>query len=324
MNPKFIRLIHGPVHFHTRFLPLIKNNKETLHNYVFLVDNAELYEPYKNLTTILNLNEIRESHPFSKELEFIYEEKDPEIYMKNFKSFYTNYYTNLGAFLRFCLPYLYENNILNFTYNNTSVIMTNRQELLNKHFNNKPVGSFIAPLWYDFPHRPHPITDMVKKPLKEKFPNLILPDDMCYFDGHTIGFNFKSKEHLLLFYQIWDYVIYILAKERKDLFEKFLFEGICGYVMRLFELNFSYSYLGIHGEYWDPNFMGTKVFFAHDTLYYQDGRLPDYSFSKATDFNIKNLIKTYKDEFIRYYNGYYYAIDFEITEDNIILTLKYK
>ena len=46
IESKFVRLILGPVQYETRFLPLIEYNKETLHHYIFIVNNYELYTPY--------------------------------------------------------------------------------------------------------------------------------------------------------------------------------------------------------------------------------------------------------------------------------------
>ena len=86
----------------------------------------------------------------------------------------------------------------------------------------------------------------------------------------------------------------------------------------------SYTYLGLLGNHWSNQYTGQHLTLAHDTVYYKDGRFQDYSFGdfNINNFNIKNIIKNHKEDLIRYYNMFSTTINYEITEDNIIITLK--
>ena len=81
---KLVRLILGPIHFETRFKPFLESNKNTLSNFIFLVDNYELYKPYIDLVEIVDINKLIENHPWSKDKEYIFSEKDPQKFIENY------------------------------------------------------------------------------------------------------------------------------------------------------------------------------------------------------------------------------------------------
>jgi hypothetical protein len=332
---KFIRQIFGSVHFKTRFLPFIENNKDTLHNYVYLVDNYELYEPYKDLLTILDIEEVRKDHSWSNnEIEIHFHESNPELYAKNFKTFYKEKNSLLPfCTMRFLLPYMYQNNILKFTYIGNNVFTTNKQEVIDQYFNSIPEGTFHILKWNDL-LQPSIIYGHMGDLLKEKFSDLIFPENYCSCDGFGSGFSFKNKEHLQLFYEIFDYITYQYNTSTDPSFRRHFFQDnhgytriddIIAYIIRIFEINFNYK-IKYFLEYWDNQTLGYHVTTPHDAWYYAL-MLPQWNLNvpdeNETIFTIEEYIRKNKEALINYYNNHLTHATYKITEDNQVI-IKHK
>lgn len=330
---KFIRVVHGPVHFKTRFIPFVENNRDTLHNYVYLVDNYELYEPYKDLLTIIDIEEIRKNHEWSNnDIEVLYQESDHKVYAKNFKKYYEEKNTLLPVCtLRFILLYMYEKEILKFTYIGNNVFMTNKQNHIDDYFNSIPDEEFHFCNMGHIDDKPACVIQThFGKLIEEKFPNLIIPDNQRKLENYLTGFSFKNKEHIKLFYEIFDYIVklynYSDDSAREYFFQAYhgytRIDDILGYIIRIFEINLNYKIKSFL-HYWKNDIIGFHVTTPHDTWYYSAGLprwnlLPDAEILTSEEYTNKN-----KNYLIEYYNNHLTYCNFEITDDNkIIITHK--
>lgn len=333
-SPKFIKLIQGSVHFKTRFLPFIQNNYKTLHHYICIVDNYELYKPYTNLITILDIEELRKDHPWSKDYEFLFNEPDPELYAKNFHSFYRSKNSLLpNCIYRLIFPYLYKNNILKSVYIGNNFFMTDKPKLLEETLNSIPPGEMFSALSNNSSLTPQHsiIYDFFKKELKSQFPNLIIPKEQWNLENYIFGYSFKNKEELKLFYEIYDFIVYLFNTGDPGAKQHFFhkpygytrMDDILAYLLRIFEVNFNYTpshYL----KYIDAHTIGTHITTPHDGWYYSTGLL-DWNLppiqENQTDFSIKTYIKTNKESLINYYNHKIGNHNISgINEGNIIIT----
>ena len=332
---KFIKQIFGSVHFKTRFLPFIENNKETLNNYICLVDNYQLYEPYKDLITIIDIEKARKYHPWSNnEIEIHYDEPNPELYAKNFRNFYEEKNSLLPlCVMRFILPYMYDNNILKFTYIGNNVFMTNQQKIIDNYFNSIPEGVFHIPhLGSTNETCPSIIYGHFGDLLEKKFPNLIIPKDYWYCEIWASGFSFKNKEHLQLFYEIFDYIVYEYNTTTNSSAKSHFFQNghgytrlddIIGYIIRIFEINFNYEVKNIL-EYFKNETLGFHVTTPHDAMYYASGllnwNLLPYD---ETTFTTEEYVRKNKESLINYFNNHLTHCNYIITENNqVIITHK--
>ena len=334
---KFIRQVFGSVHFKTRFLPFIENNKETLHNYVYLVDNYELYEPYKNLLTIIDIEDARKNHPWStNDIEVFYQEINPELYAKNFRKFYKEKNSLLpSCTMRFLLPYMHENNILKFTYVGNNVYITNQQKIIDDYFKQIPQGIFSIPHIGDIDKTyPAYIFGQIGNLIKSKFTELIIPEDYWYCELFSCEFSFKNKEHIKLFYEIFDYITYCYnfiddIHIKNHFFQKnhgyTRIDDIFGYIVRIFEINFNYE-IKNRLQYWKDDTIGFHISMPHDAWYYSNmaptwNLLP--SNETETVFTTEEYVRKNKDALINYYNNHATHVTYDITENNNII-IKHK
>jgi len=336
MQAKLVRQIFGSVHFKTRFLPFIKNNKDTLNNYVYLVDNYELYEPYKDLLTILDIEELRKNHPWSNnEIETHFYEPNPELYAKNFRAFYKEKNSLLPVcVMRFLLLHMYKNNTLKFTYVGNNVFMTNKQEVLDQYFNSIPEGTFhMQHLGSIDQAYPCIIYGHLEHLLKAKFPNIVFPEDFWYCEVSAFGFSFKNREELQLFYELFDFIVY--HYNHGDIVLKNYFfqlshgytriDCILGYLARIFQVNFNYEVKNLL-EYWQNQTLGYHVTTPHDAMYYADG-LPHWNLlppdKDETIFTTEEYVRKNKKALVEYFENHMTHATYEITEDNQVI-IKHK
>jgi len=330
MSGKIFNIHLGPITPKTRFLPFLETHASTLDRYVHVVDNYEFFEPYKDKTIIIDINKYRENHPWSKDKEILYSEKDPLLFVKNFREFCfdeKNYYPldlMRAAFLHF-----YENDILNFAFIATNAVMTNDNTLLDEYFDKKPPGSFYLLNFNDSP-RPFQLDQFIRKGIKEKYPFLKLTGQYNYFDGWNISFHFKNKEDLLLFYNIWDDVLrlYYNSPDAKHLLGTTAgytqYEAVIGYVIKIFNDTFNYE-IGSILDQWSNGTTGKYICRIHDTFLWHGGgtvRFADrYGFINNKDINtVEDFIKINKEALTKFY--YESNLDFKITDETVFLKLK--
>lgn len=329
MSHKFITHTFGPLHFKTRFLPFIENNNKILHNFIYIAGNYELYEPYKHLLTILDGNQVIQNSRWSNGNEIIYDESDPIKFVTGFKHFCIDEKKPLPLNLvRFNMLECMKNNILNMTYVGTNTWFTNKPEIVDAYFESIPVGTFHAPLFNMNKPVEYYLQHLITHKMQEKFPNIIIPNDFYYFDGFQFGMHFKNKDDLKLFFDMWDYIVYL---HYTDIHFKDLLalppgytkcEQFVGYVMRIFELNFGYKVENFI-EYWDTHTLGKHLNIPHDTWHncgirsnwdVLHGLTLDESITTISQFIEKN-----RQALDHYHSSHGQLLKHEITADNVIL-----
>ncbi len=331
MKGKFIAPQFGPVHFETRFVPFVQNNKDVLHNFVYVVNNGDWYEPISGECKIINVDTCRDNH-WSKQLEIVYPERDTSTFIKNFLKFCVgeNKYLPLNL-IRFGFIDCLNNDILNTVFTAPNVFLTNKDEIIQNYFNSIPLGTFHVPLFYPVPNTTsfsHWI-GLVKPFIQKKYPGLILPDDFIAFDGFQFGMNFKNKEQMALFCEMWDYIIYLQYTE--DSLMPFTslppgytkYEQFIGYLMRIFEINFEYNVENFI-NYWDNSTLGMHTSMPHDTWYNCGIRGGWERFGFILDDNIltiQDFVQKNKTSIEKYHTEIHgHLLNYQITDSNVILT----
>lgn len=341
MKFKFIKQVFGPIHAETRFAPLAKYNKETLNNYIFLIDHPKLYEKYKDQFEIISMDELRKDHLWSNEKEILYQETNIPEYIQNFKKFYTEQHLTPFNLLRFAFKYLAEQEILNVAYIGNNCFMTNKQELINKYFSSIPAGIF------HYPHQNciyNPISILANK-LKAQYPNINFPANSKISETYMFGCHFKNKEEMLLFYEMWDFIMREIhfndngwfPEQPKWISYESVVDNILGYLVEVFKINFGYQDKEFL-EFWDNGSLGWHFTCPHDTLAYGNP-LPYKEINSNNNYDIKfipkpseldpvfsvsDYIKKYKNELMAYYNGNSTHCNIILNEETHEITILHK
>jgi len=222
-----------------------------------------------------------------------------------------------------------DNNILKFTYIGNNVFMTNQQKIIDNYFNSIPEGIFHIPhLGSTNETYPSIIYGHFEDLLEKKFPNLIIPKDYWYCEIWASGFSFKNKEHLQLFYEIFDYIVYEYNTTTNSSAKSHFFQNghgytrlddIIGYIIRIFEINFNYEVKNIL-EYFKNETLGFHVTTPHDAMYYASGllnwNLLPYD---ETTFTTEEYVRKNKESLINYFNNHLTHCNYIITENNQVL-----
>lgn len=324
---KFYSISLGPILFETRFKHFLDKNKDTLDYFTWVVDNYDLYEPYKEYIDLIDIKSSRIDHPWSNEYEVSFDEKDHSLFLKNFKEYCLTKHTYPLDLQRLAFKDFYEKDILNITYVGTNLQISNNKENLEEYFNKIPKGMFIFPYWNAEPANcffsPH-----VKSDLHLIYPSLDIPDDYYYFDGWGYGFHFFNKEDLILFYRIWDDILKIIFNNNiSHIFKTTAgysnYEAIVGYVMRIFVKNFGYKIDNIH-NYWDSHKTGMHLSLAHDTWHYGGLRTwSEFGFTLDNIQTISDYIEKNQEPLKAFYDRYTDRLEYKILPNNVELRFKF-
>jgi hypothetical protein len=208
--------------------------------------------------------------------------------------------------------------------------MTNKQYEIDNYFNSIPVGTILIPHIGPREIKSDTIPySIAGDKLKDKFPNLIFPQDSYYIEGFIFGFNFLEKEHIKLFYEMWDILSYeFQTKNPQHLYMQSGRIGYCvldpviAYITRIFEINFNYK-IKNYLEHWDNEKLGFHITCPHDAWYYSLNVLPGwnlhYPLEEDKIYTVKDYIKKNKDALINYYQNHITHCNLKITEDNQII-----
>lgn len=324
MGSKIISQQFGPVHFETRFIPFLENNRDVHHNFTYVVNIPELYTSQRSDCRILDVADFQKDH-WGKSLEVVYAETNVEKYIDNFVEQKIKLPLNL---VRFGLLDCYNQDILNVIYAAPNIFFTNKNDVINDYLNSIPPGTFHAPLFHsessEFSDYSH-----IKPLLETKYKEFKVTNQFYYFDGFHFGMHFRNKDDMLFFYEMWDYMVKLYYTE--PTLAPFLnvhygytkYEQFVGYIMKFFEINFGYkveNYL----KYFSNSTIGQHNSLPHDTWYYTGVRNWNEQYGISLNDSIKTIsdfIKHNKKGLIKYYsNVHAQNLAFEITDNNVVLT----
>jgi len=326
---KFIITIAGPTMMYRLDL-MKKSSPDIIKDYIIIFTDRYSYNLYKekgyhNDFNFVIMDDIRNNFPISLEYEQILELPTEEEYLKNLYPFYNGNNKKLFPYdiHRFILPYLAEQNILNFAIIDSDMILNNSKDLLANYFKSIP-KSYLYMHMFDLD-----LNLQSRLPLFLKNQHLY-PDinfnvtTMNQADGFIRGFNFNSKEDLLLLFNIWNGAIeeYFTGHHPHIGGGNVILDlaFICPYAMQLFK---SKGYI-----FEDCNVTRTihnQRCYQHctrpeDTIYFgARGGWQHYNFNYSNVSTISNFIKNNKDQLRKYYNNHLSIID--ITDTHVYTTI---
>lgn len=335
----FFKVIWGTAHFKTRFLNFIKSNPNIAKKVIYFVDNDEIYNDYKLDYNIVSLDSLRKNHEWSHNYELFYKESNDTEYVRNFWDFYREKNTLLpNTTFRFIFLYMYEKNILKFQYLPNNSFITDNELLLDNYFNSIPSSvlntSLALPKKYWGGNMVNG-NEFIHDYLKFKFPHLILPKEEYWLEVHFCLFSFENKDHLMLFYDLWDSISKVIFEKRIHHFFQMNqmaylhMDDVFGYIFRIFEINFNYR-INHTLDYWNHQTMGFHRTTWHDNWYYKypknaNEELIHYPWSNHGTFiipvnpTIETYIERNKELICLYFTHHFSKCDWKITDDNQVL-----
>jgi hypothetical protein len=228
--------------------------------------------------------------------------------------------------LRFAFKDLAQKNIKNICYIGNNVFMTNKQEIIDDYFTSIPAGTFHMP-FIGTENEPVPciIHAHLHDLLQEKFPTITFPQTHNYMEGFQFGAHFRTVEDMILFYEIWDFMVEQYYIDSRNNWFNLLgggilgytrFDDILGYLTRIFEVNFGYESFGFL-KYWDNSTLGFHLTTPHDTWYYGGG-LPPWNLLPPTIGDgvqtVEDYVKKYKNELMWYFQNHCTHCSVNITD----------
>ena len=339
----FFKVIWDTAHFKTRFLNFIKSNPNIAKKVIYFVDNDEIYNDYKLDYNIVSLDSLRKNHEWSHNYELFYKESNDTEYVRNFWDFYREKNTLLPVgTLRFIFLYMYEKNILKFKYLPNNSFITDNESLIDNYFNPVQPGEFTTMLhhWSTQENKYVPkihnnmvgTNPLIYDSLKTEFPHLIIPREEYSMELHMSTFSFKNKDHVMLFYKIWNLITKVIYEfDIRHFFPMHAYAyidigDVLGFLFRVFEVNFNYK-LDHWLKYWDNNIMGFHKTTWHDNWYYKypknaNEELVHYTWGNFGNFiipinpTIETYIERNKELINTYFMHHLGGCEWEITENN--------
>jgi hypothetical protein len=269
------------------------------------------------------MDEIRNRYSNCLEKEIFMDSPNQEHFFKNLGNFYSPESGLLYPYdvQRFILPYLADNNIINFALIDSDLFLKDDVEFIKSAFNSiNPKTLYNT--WFNTninaSKRIYFLNDCIKPKYKDIDFNIDNPSDA---DGFIRGFNFENSEDVMLFFNLWNSVMEELLS---DLKYREIYGGsiimdtawVCPYIMELF-FKMGYNKLGseqflvINGER-----LGIHCTRPEDTFYFgQRGYWDKYEFKYDNVNTISDFICKNKKQLETYYNNHIETI--EITDTHV-------
>lgn len=299
---KFYKVVFGPVHFKTRFLPLLKTNPNTLNQYVFFVTHYELYEPYKDIVEIVDLDNLRKNDTWSVENEKFFPESDYNQYIHRTL---TSEYCIPKHIHRFIFLWFKEKGIKKFTYLANNFHVTDNLEFLQKFVDEIEDDTFY--LHTNFPMTVTPKVPVEKKKrnkMREKFPNLEIGNEYWWHEWKGQVFSFNSLEDVQLFFELWDEIAHLGGELSNNCFE--LNHGyekidvVTGWIFRILEVNRGYKIDYFPYQTGGNIGVGRHLSVPFDQFYVKNGN-PDWNFRPYQEGDtLESYLELHQDEIKHY------------------------
>lgn len=325
MTGKFIIVITGPAM--TYRLDLIKRAfPSILKDYVIIFTNSysyNLYKDYHNDFNFVIIDQYREKYSNIIDKEVFFESPTQEHYFENVADFYSEKNGLLYPYdaQRFVLPYLAENNILNFCIIDSDFILNDSHEMMDFIFNRMPEKS-MCNAWFGLDGNSERNINFLNTYLKPLYPNIDFNiDDPRSSDGYLRGFKFESSEDIMLFFNIWNSSIETLFSD--DYFKHFYggrvimdIAWLSPYIMQVFK-KLGYGMVELHHFLdVDGRRVGVHCTRPEDTFYFgARSGWEEYDFYYSGINNISSFVYKNKDKLKSYYEGKIEII--EITDTHV-------
>lgn len=323
---KFIVTITGPLMMYRLDL-MKKSSPNIIKDYVIIFTDNYSYNLYKEKGyhhdfNFVIMDDIRKDYPISLEYERLLECSTEEEYLIKINSFYnkTNKQFYPYDIHRFILPYLAEHNILNFAIIDSDMMLNKDENIIKKYFESIPDSTMYMP-WYDGD------TNKVERinffnEIKSFFPQISFDLDLIKTaDGFIRGFNFKNKEDLMLFFNIWNKIIEFLFTSKQYYIGGYVILDIawvCPYVMQFFQ-NIGYTMESSYSLNEINNIKCHRHCTRPEDTFYLGPRWPEENFNYFTTSSISDFIKHNKNQLISYYSKHLPVL--EITDTHVYTTI---
>ena len=324
---KFVMQATGPIL--TYRLEILRKVCPVSRHFVIVLTNKfsydEFYKDFHDFFEFVIMDDYRSDKLISLEYEQFPEFKTEEEFFQKIHTFYGN---QVGKFYpfdihRFIFPYLIEKNILNFAIVDSDFIMADDFDLLNKFFDNVPVGTVYGP-W----HGEDPTKEQRMKmweSIQPNFPQIKLDSPFLRTcDGWMRGFHFRNLEQMELLYNLWNSGLDATFTNNLYGHGSVIIcqtEWVISHIMQFFEHQLGYNFVNafslIHVED-EHREIGRHYSRVEDTIYTGPKHYWDYhNFDYSDTTTISSFIKNNKEQLKNFYAGAFREI--EIT-DNFVYT----
>lgn len=322
---KFIITITGPAM--TYRLDLIKRaSPSIIKEFIIIFTNSYSYELYKDYHDDFNfviMDEIRNKYSNCLDKEVFMDSSNQEHFFKNLVNFYSPESGLLYPYdaQRFILPYLADNNILNFALIDSDLFLKDDAELIKLAFSSiNPKSMYNT--WFDTNINASKRIDFLYTYIKPKYRDMdFILDSPLDADGFIRGFNFENSDDLMLFFNVWNSIIEELLSDFKH---REIYGGsvimdtawVCPYIMQLF---FKMGYNKLGSEQFlvtNGQRVGIHCTRPEDTFYFgQRGYWDRYEFSYDNINTISDFVYRNKEQLKTYYNKHIEII--EMTDTHV-------
>jgi hypothetical protein len=325
MTGKFIIAITGPAM--TYRLDLIKKAfPSIIKDYLLIFTNSysyNLYTDYHNDFNFVIMDHYLEKYSKVLDKEVFFDSPTQEHFFENVANFYSEKNGILYPYdaHRFILPYLAENNILNFVIIDSDFILNDSPKMMDFIFNRMPDSS-MCNAWFGSDANSGRRVDFLNTYLKPLYPDIDFNiDSPRSADGYMRGFKFKNAEDIMLFFNMWNSSIEILLSNTDF---KYLYGGnvimdvawLNPYIMQVFQ-KLGYSIVELN-EFLDVDArrVGVHCTRPEDTFYYgKRSNWEEYNFDYSGINNISSFVYKNKDKLRTYYESKIEII--EITDTHV-------
>jgi len=328
---KYISFIDGPMAIY-RFDIFLKNSPELAKHFIFFCTefSYNLYKNYHDIFEFIIIDEIQNKYTYSLEKEKFINVNSEEEWLAEINNFYGN---ETGKFYpyefhRFTLPILAERNILNFCIVDNDVLMDPDLELHEQVFKSIEPGTLYLHTFGVNPVYENRIK-FLSKICSKKYTQIDFKklEKFVDGDGNIRGFHFKTKEDMLLLFDIWNTALLsILQPSNRELSGTgnrnfYQIEWIVSYIMQFFASQLDYNFRDYHRLF----YINGKNVIIHktrveDTIYI--GPRPQwehYEFNYEDTSTISAFIQNNKPQLERYWKEHVPTV--EITDTHVYTNL---
>jgi hypothetical protein len=327
---KFIITVTGPAMIYRLDL-LKKSSPDIIKDYIIIFTDEyslPLYKDYHDIFTFVTMDKIRENYPISLQYEQFLNVPTEEELWAGLLDFYNGDDKKLYPYdiHRFIMPYMAEQNILNFTIIDSDMMFRNSPEMIKSFFELIPPGTTFMP-WFgedglDARSLREPFIQQNAAPY---FPQINFNrDSLRVADGFVRGFHFKNKEDIMLYFNLWNTSLEkIYTTDSNWISGNVILDlnWLSPYLMQFFE-SIEYTFVD-HNKFQYQNKLNTyrHVTRPEDTFYFgeRSGWL-HHNFNYSDTTNISSFIKNNKNQLEKYYNDFLDVI--EITDTHCYTKLR--
>jgi hypothetical protein len=319
---KFIITVTGPAMLY-RLELLRKASPDIIKDYVIIFTDEyslPLYKDYHDVFTFVTMDKIRENYPISLQYEQFLNVPTEEELWAGLLDFYNGEDKKLYPYdiHRFIMPYMAEQNILNFTIIDSDMMFRNDVDMIKSFFESIPSGTIFMPKFGEDGKGARDLREpFIQENVAPSFPQINFNrESLIVADGFVRGFHFKNKEDLMLYFNLWNTSIEkIYTIESNWINSNVILDlnWLSPYLMQFFEST-GYEFRD-HNDFQYQNKLNTytHVTRPEDTFYFGErGGWLHHNFDYSNTTNISSFIKNNKTQLKKYYDDFLETI--EITD----------